>query len=73
MAIVSGKGSELSGGQSVKRLSSGGVVQLEGGMCGLILGLSGRNGKRQVTAALAKGGAKGKERKCKGPSLWGRE
>jgi hypothetical protein len=64
MATVSGKGREISGGRSVERLSSGGVYQLEvrlkGGLCGLILGLSGGDGKRQVTATLAKGGAKGK-------------
>jgi len=63
---VNGKGRELSGGRSIGRLSSGGVVQLEvrleGGLCGLILGLSGGDGKRQVTTALAKGGAKEKRR-----------
>ena len=49
MAIISGKGRELSGGRSVGRLSYGGVVQLEvrleGGLCGLILGLLGGDGK----------------------------
>jgi hypothetical protein len=65
MATMSGKGRELSGGRSVGRLSYGGVVQLEvrleGGLCGLILGFLGGDGKKQVTAALAKGGAKEKK------------
>ena len=69
MATMSGKGRELSGGRSVGRLSYGGVVQLEvrleGGLCGLILGFLGGDGKKQVTAALAKGGAKEKKGNAK--------
>ncbi|KAJ7009088.1 hypothetical protein NC653_007661 [Populus alba x Populus x berolinensis] len=54
MATVSGKGRELSGGRSVGRLSSGGAVQLE------VRLESGMYGKRQATAALAKGRVKEK-------------
>jgi hypothetical protein len=76
MATMSGKGRGLGGGRSVGRLSSGRVVQLEvrlkGGLCGLILGLSGGDWKRQVMAALAKRGAKEKRGNAKA-RLYGEE